>query len=322
METFRAAHGIEHVLVIPGYGPTRIFKFLLAYSSALFFRKPDSVIVVQRVHSGFIYASLLKFLVLVRRTGTVYDLDDADYLEHDPRSIHHFAMRCERVHAGSSAIAAYMRQFNPKINLVTSPVVDLGIIKQGRNQVFTVGWIGDYGGDHRKGMIEFAFPAVRACNFPLRLVLIGVRRAKDLRSIVDLFRDAPHVELDIDTGTDWQDEQRIQERIATFDVGLATLLDTPIQLAKSGIKAKQYMNNGVPVLSNDLPENNSVIEHGVNGFFFSDAEELAQLLGRFRRMADTEYERLSANARASIIAFDHSRYHQQMIQCVVPDRNA
>jgi hypothetical protein len=40
-----------------------------------------------------------------------------------------------------------------------------------------------------------------------------------------------------------------------------------MQLSKSGIKAKQYMNNGVPVLSSNLPENNTVVIDGFNVFF-------------------------------------------------------
>lgn len=309
---FQENLGIGHYLVVPGYSPRRILDFLRAYLSALLFRKRGSLIVVQRVHSSFIYATLLHALVRLRRSGTIYDLDDADYLEHDPRTIYRFARDCERIHAGSVAIRDHLRAFNPNIALVTSPVVDLGIAKQPRSAMFTVGWVGDYGGDHRKGLLAYLFPALKELPFAVELVLIGVRTKNDARSVEQQFAHASHVSLDIVPVTDWGDERWLQGRIAGFDVGIATLLDTPIQRAKSGIKAKQYLNNGVPVLSTDLPENNNVVKHGFNGFLFSNTDELKGLLARLHAMSDGEYHRLSENARASIPQFDHAHYHQQM----------
>jgi len=69
--------GIGSYLVVPGYSLKRLLLFLKAYFSALLFRKPGSLIVVQRVQSDFIYATLLKLLVLIRNKNTIYDLDDA-----------------------------------------------------------------------------------------------------------------------------------------------------------------------------------------------------------------------------------------------------
>ena len=46
----------------------------------------------------------------------------------------------------------------------------------------------------------------------------------------------------------WNDEPSLQNKITSFDIGITTLMDYEIQKPKSGIKAKQYFNNGVPVL--------------------------------------------------------------------------
>ncbi|MEM9025216.1 MAG: hypothetical protein AAGB22_15825, partial [Bacteroidota bacterium] len=86
LREFKRTHGIGYTLVIPGYRPALILRFLRAYCSALCFRKRNSVIVIQRVNSGFIYATLLRLLVVLRPKDTVYDLDDADYLTHPDRS--------------------------------------------------------------------------------------------------------------------------------------------------------------------------------------------------------------------------------------------
>ena len=312
LESLRRQRGIDHLLVVPGYSPGRVLRFLFAYFSVLLFRKKDSIIVVQRVRSGFIYANALKLLVKVRRKGTIYDLDDGDYLEHAPGTIYYFAAKCERVSAGSQAIMEHLRTFNPRIGYVTSPVIDLGILKKGRSPVFTVGWVGDFSGGHREGLTRQLFPALKRLDFDLRLVLIGVRNPADAGWIADQFASSPNVELDLPTVRSWLDERWLQKRITGFDVGIATLIDTPIQRAKSGIKAKQYLNNGVPVLSTDLRENNTVVVHGVNGYLFNSVDEVVERLSELRSMSENDYARISANARASITRFDHALYFKDL----------
>src|SRR5688572_13337958 len=97
LDFFKQHKGVNSYLVIPGYSPKRILIFLKAYFSALLFRKKNSLIVIQRVQSDFIYANLLKLLVRIRKRDTVYDLDDADYLELKPDTIHYFAKHCQKI---------------------------------------------------------------------------------------------------------------------------------------------------------------------------------------------------------------------------------
>lgn len=101
-------------------------------------------------------------------------------------------------------------------------------------------------------------------------------------------------------------------------MGVATLVDTPIQRAKSGIKAKQYLNNGVPVLSTYQPENDHVVVDGVNGYFFSNAQEFHERISVLRSMSHAEYTTLSTNARASIKAFDHAHYYRNFLELSRP----
>jgi glycosyltransferase involved in cell wall biosynthesis len=316
LEWAKEHYGTGFYLVVPGYSPKQLIVFIKAYFSALLFREQDSVIVIQRVRSGFIYSTALKVLVKFRRKGTIYDLDDADYLEHPPSTIHYFARNCHGVSAGSNAIKSYMQVINPHTHFITSPVIDLQIVKSARNEVFTVGWIGDYRSGHKEGLWRFLFPAIEELPVPVRLVLIGVSFKEDIEYIQARFASSPSMVVEIPTVHSWEDEQWIQERIAEFDVGVATLLNTPVQLAKSGIKAKQYMNNGVPVLTNDLPENNTVVVDGVNGFFFHGSADLTRRLTHIRSMDDAEYTRLSKNARASVVGFDHHKYYKQMSDLV------
>jgi glycosyltransferase involved in cell wall biosynthesis len=309
LEFFKENYNIDSSLIIPGYAPKRAFSFFKSYCSALFFRKDNSVIVIQRVHSGFIYSSLLKLLVSVRKKDTVYDLDDADYLYCKTNSIYFFAKKCSRITAGSQAIANHLSKFNNNILITSSPTPDLQIVKKKKSAIFTIGWIGDFGGDHKKSLVEIVFPAVKALDFKCKLILLGVTKSDERQFVRDYFGENENVHIEIPENTDWQNEHRLQQKISSFDIGISTLVDNEIQRSKSGIKAKQYLNNGVPVLATNLPENDWVVKEGINGFFCSTIEEFNQRIVEFYKMDDPLYDDFSKNARKSICEFDHQKYY-------------
>lgn len=264
---------------------------------------------MQRVQSKFIYASLLKLLVYLRPKNTIYDLDDADYLLGPADTIYYFSRRCQFVSAGSQAILEHLKPRNKKIRHITSPIFHLNLIKTHKNALFTIGWIGDYGWGHKDSLEHLVFPAIRALNIPCKLILIGVKREAEARAIEAYFSDKPDIELCIPININWQNEKQIQEYITTFDVGIATLLDHPIQIAKSGIKAKQYLNNGVPVLSTPLPENTLVVKESYNGFFCHSVSDFKNRLLQLHQMPLEDYLLLSQNAFLSSTSFNHDRYY-------------
>jgi len=250
----------------------------------------------------------LKLLIRIKNQDTVYDLDDADYLEVNPKTIYYFAKHCEKLSAGSKQIEKYLRQFNNQIVHTTSPTLDLEIVKANRNTIFTIGWIGGFGGEHKDSLIELVFPAIKELTFHLKLIIIGVLKLDDIKFIKNYFQYNSNIEIELPLEIDWNDEVDIQKRIVLFDVGLATLTNSEMQLSKSGIKAKQYMNNGVPVLSTNLPENSTVVVDGVNGYFCETITDFKDRLNQFYNMTDTNYLQFSKNARKSIINFDHNKY--------------
>lgn len=299
---------ISSDLIIPSYSFTLLFKFLKAYFSALLFPKDNSLIVIQRVQSNFIYANLLKLLVRLRASICVYDLDDADYLEVKPNTIHYLAKNCQYLTVGSKEIENYLKDFNPNIVQLTSPTPDLEIVKKERNEILNIGWIGGYGWGHKDTLNQLVFPAVKSLDIPCRFTLLGIIKNEDEEEIRKYFAVNENVELEIPRNINWNDERDLQFRIKSFDIGVATLLDHPIQLAKSGIKAKQYMNNSVPVLCNDLPENNKVIEDGFNGFICNSISDFRKRILEIHLMNDTDYWELASNARNSIQNFNHVHY--------------
>ncbi len=308
LKYFKEKYNVDYTLVIPGYSMMAICKFIIAYISALVFPASKSLIVIQRVRSNFVYAKLLKLLVNLKKNNTVYDIDDSDYLEHKAETIYYFAKKCNAVSAGSKKIAEHLSQYNNKVIHTTSPIFDLGIIKKNKNDVFTVGWIGGFGWGHKNSLVLSAFPALKKLSFNFRLIIIGVVSEVDFNFIKDYFKENSNIELEIPKNIEWKNEFSLQEKIVSFDIGIATLLDTEIQISKSGIKAKQYLNNGVPVLSTNLPENNSVIEDGVNGYFCSTVDAFQEKITEFYKMDNEKYQWFSNNARQLSKRFGHDMY--------------
>lgn len=83
---------------------------------------------------------------------------------------------------------------------------------------------------------------------------------------------------------------------------------------KSGIKAKQYLNNGVPVLSTKLPENSSVIVDGKNGYYCETSGDFEKRITEFHNMDDETYSSFIENARNSMINFNHDKYFKDFLE--------
>lgn len=305
-------HGIESQLVIPSYRPAKIWRFLKAYFSALFFPKPASVVVVQRVHSQFIYANLLRFLVRFTKAPTVYDLDDADYLEQHGKSLFYFIKNCKMLWVGSHELAKNLEHYNPNIFVNTSPTPDLKISKNYKNPVLNLGWVGCFGGGHKQSLVEQFFSALAELDFRVKLTLLGVERAEEQLFLSRYFAPFKNVKLRMPQNIDWRSEQEVQQHIARFDVGIATLLDDELHRSKSAFKLKQCLNCGVPVLSANLPENNRFLQDGINGFLCSSPAQFRQRIVDFQSMSQADYARMQEAARQSISQFDLKAYCQKM----------
>jgi len=304
---------INSRLIIPGYSISCIYKFISAFCSAFFFRRKNSMIVVQRINSNFIYARLLKLLVKLRPENTFYDLDDADYLVFPTQTIHFFLRNCSGVIVGSHELLKNLSGFNENILLNTSPTPDLKIVKEKKNQVFTIGWIGGFAGGHKQSLLEQFFPSLLNLPFPVQLVLLGVSSEAEQEFLREYFRDHKNVQLEIPADIDWKNEQNIQERISSFDIGIATLLDDELHRSKSAFKLKQYFNNGIPVLSSDIRENNLFVVNGINGFSCSGPDDFRKRIMEMHDLNEESFMKFSAGARESVTKFDLAAYSEILI---------
>lgn len=77
---------------------------------------------------------------------------------------------------------------------------------------------------------------------------------------------------------------------------------------KSGIKVKQYLNNDIPVLSTDLPENNNYLLNGINSFLCKSAYDFHQRIKEFHDMKEEDYLQFSRKALKSVDQFNHEKY--------------
>ena len=238
LEHLKKHYNIDSCFVIPSYKLIKILLFIRAYFSALLFRKANSLIVIQRVHSNFIYATLLKLLIKLRPKRTFYDLDDADYLDYPPQTIYHFIKNCSGVLVGSRELVKNLSKFNNNILLNTSPTPDPAMIKTQKNSTLTIGWVGDFAGGHKEAMLKYFFPALSELDFEINLIILGVGRKdeSDFQFLTDYFSPMPNIHLTMPQQIDWNDEREVQKRICEFDVGIATLLDNEIYLSKSAFK--------------------------------------------------------------------------------------
>ena len=307
LQLLQQQYDITYHLVQPGYRLHNIYRFASCYLQVLLNRKQNSVVVFEKIRTRRVYATLLKLLLKASPQQTVYDIDDADYLKFPPQTIEHFIRHSSRCTVGSQRLADFATARNPQVTILTSPVVDHGYIKQSRNSVFTIGWIGYYNA-HRLSLIQLLFPAIALLTFPVKLVLMGVTKAEHIQEVETYFSQYLHVAVCMPQGIDWQNETSVYEQVATFDVGVAPLLDTEVNRAKSAFKLKQYLSSGVPALASSTGENEHFLQHGSNGFLCNTPAEYALRLEQIAQMSDADYQQLSANALHSRASFSMQQY--------------
>ncbi len=305
---------INYYLVFPGYTITSIYRFVKAYAGALFSSEKSSLIVFQKICSNGIYARLLKFLTRIKKTNTVYELDDADHLRFPVETMNFFLSRCAAVSVGSQDLKRYVSKFNSKVFVATSPVPDHSFTKK-PSGIFTVGWIGDYGisdnneqdYSHKKTLFSLLFPALRNIDFPIRFVLMGVHNERDKNQILEYFKENTNLQIEIPLNINWKDDNFLFDKISEFDFGFSPLIDHEFNRGKSAFKTKQYLSCGIPVIGSSTGENKFFLINCYNGFVCDNVMEFETAIRRAFEMSADEYEKLSSNALADKHIFSLER---------------
>lgn len=218
----------------------------------------------------------LERLLARRNPHLVYDTDDATYLRpgFTPKTPFQHLRRFDKVievvrrsrwvSVATEPIATWARQYNPNVSVVPM-AVDLREYDQARqnqnrnpNQV-VVGWAGTAGS---LGYLEKLAPVLREVA---RRHDIVVRVISGGYSCVRL----PGLQLD---ARPWRADSALSD-LASFDIGLVPLDDSPFEQAKFPFKLLQYLALGVPSVSARVGTAASVIRHADNGCLAATHDE-------------------------------------------------
>lgn len=312
LQELEKAYGVSYDFVYPSYTLTNILLFLRIYFSILFFRKENSLVVYQKIHTNRFYSRALKLLLLLNNENTLFDLDDAEYERHPAEPLNYFIKNCSACSVGSDTLMDYCKKLNSSVFKVTSPIINHEKQKAKRNEILTIGWIGFYN-SHKENMEKLLYPALEEIGFEVKLVLLGVDRQEQRKEVKSYFSQFEHITLQVPENIDWQNESSIYEMISRFDIGVAPLLDTEMCRAKSAFKQKQYLSCGVPVLASPIGENTLYLRHGVDGFLCSTPAEFKKGIETIRNMDDKSYAAMSKAARGSIENYTMSLYCETVV---------
>mgnify|MGYP001171489423 CR=1 FL=1 len=312
LHQLNSERNITFDFVYPSYRFKQIVHFIKIYFSVYFKRKPDSIIVFQKIYTNGIYARLLKFLLIKQPNCTLYDIDDAEYVRRPVETIHYLMQHCNCCTVGSKTLKSYAAKFNERVYLLTSPIAIHQQIKLKRNAVFTIGWIG-YFGAHYESLRTYILPIITTLAFPVRIVILGITQYEHYNLLKSEFASNQHITLIAPLNINWFDETAIYKEIVQFDIGIAPLLDTEFNRAKSAYKMKQYLSCGIPVLASPVGENATFLQDGVNGFFCNSANDFYDKIVHMHNLSDFEYAKMSSAARAGLSEFSTDKYIDALI---------
>ena len=314
---------IKFDFIFPERSIIQILKFLIVYLEVLFFRKRDSLIVIQKVYTNRWYANALKILVRFRSKQTLYDLDDAEHYRRDTSTIEYFLRNCNIVSVGSQSLKDYTLKFNKNVFILTSPVTinDKSNLKEVKNDEIHIGWVGDFGNgnkpskafSHKTSLFTLFFPNLKKVEYPVKLSLIGIKNQADIPEIKDYFKSKPNIELDIPTNLDWINDKWVYEKISKFDIGISLMIRHPFNEAKSAFKAKQYLACGIPVIANNIGETSNFVFDRINGFICNSDEEITAAIDNINYMSKEKYLTLSMECFKNLNSFSVETYCETLL---------
>lgn len=307
---------ISYDFIWPEKSWAAILKFCILFLEVLFFRKQNSIVVIQKVCTNRFYANLLKLLIWLRNENSVYDLDDAEYYRWPSQTLNFFLKHCQYVQVGSEALRQYCLQWNDNVSIATSPVISHEHRSTKKSSKPVLGWVGDFGNgnpmtkafSHKTNLYKLFFSSLEKINYPLKLVLIGVKQETDIPELKALFSQYPNIELEIPINLDWENDTWLYAKIADFDIGLSPLVAHPFNEAKSAFKAKQYLSCGVPVVASDIGENNKFVTNGANGFLCESPDDFMEAIDHIVSLDQAGYDALISHALATKEAFSLQSY--------------
>jgi glycosyltransferase involved in cell wall biosynthesis len=225
----------------------------------------------------------LERLLVRRNSRLVYDTDDATYLRPSftPNTpfqrlrrfdkVEQVVRRATWVSVATEPIAAWARAFTSNVSVVPM-AVDLreydqarGVHREAGGPV-VIGWAGTAGGLR---YLTALAPVLQDISFRHDIVV---------RVLSGGYRQValPGVRLD---ARPWRAETALQD-MASFDVGLVPLEDSPFERAKFPFKLLQYLALGVPAVCARVGVAGALVRDGDNGLLASEPDEWRDAITR------------------------------------------
>jgi glycosyltransferase involved in cell wall biosynthesis len=298
-----------------GLAPGALLRAARALMSTLDGAAGYDAVLVQRGASLLFDREVLPRLPS-RGTPLLFDFDDAVFLAQPggsrwlevlrrPRGTTVALCRAaSRVLAGNAHLAGFAREAvgterADRVRVVPTAVDTHAMVPRRRDGSRpTLGWVGS---DSTLPYLESLVPALRriAATVPHRLMVVAGARRPDLRGVTFDFEP-------------WSAEGEAA-LVASMDVGLYPLDDTPWSRGKCGFKALQYLACAVPCVASPVGVLTDIVRPGETGLHASDddgwVEACSHLLsdvGERRRMGDAGrvlvQERYSVERVAPMVA--------------------
>jgi glycosyltransferase involved in cell wall biosynthesis len=221
----------------------------------------------------------LELALIPRDIPLVLDYDDAVFHQYDMHANgvirwllgtkHQSLMRrASLVVAGNNYIADYAARAGAHKVMLLPSVVDLDRYSlANRNPSLdkdttpTVGWIG------QRSTASFLQPLAQT---------IKKLSNENLMQFRAIGINAQELGLNM-ASESWSEKSEVTS-IRCLDVGIMPLQDGPFERGKCGYKLIQYMACGLPVVASPVGVNETIVEHGVNGFLATTLQEWEQAL--------------------------------------------
>jgi glycosyltransferase involved in cell wall biosynthesis len=238
------------------------------------------------------------------RIPYVVDIDDAIFHAYDrhPSAFYRSLMgrkidvvmsRANAVIAGNAYLAERARAAGARKVVLVPTAIDHTVyrsaagrqrpVAERNGEALTIGWIGSPVTAKYLRSVERAlarFTAQRMSD----VVLVG---AGEFDLNVERLVKRP-----------WSAERELSD-IASFDIGIAPLVDGAWERGKCGLKAIQYMGMGVPVVASNCGALPSIIGEPASGLLYREEEEFYSCLDRLSQDADLR-NHLGENGRRRV----------------------
>ena len=204
----------------------------------------------------------------------VFDLDDALWIPMplainqrklfwDANRVAHTMSACRAVVAGNDYLAAYSRQFNPCVQVIPTPYVDLGgsagvVAERGGPPIIV--WIGNAGNEDYLEMLRNPLQRLsREQEFVLRVIGSSEISRFHLNGVrIEAF--------------EWREDKE-RAWLLECAIGIMPLVDREYERGKCAFKIVQYFSAGMPVVASAVGMNCEVVEHGRNGYLVKSDDE-------------------------------------------------